>query len=84
MGTNYVLPGNIPMEEFLRAFPFYFAWDEHDTIIATGPSLTKICPLARVGARVQDIFRSQRPAGSFSFALAQKYYKRLFILEDRR
>jgi len=84
MASNYVSPGEIPIEEFLRAYPFYFAWDARDVILAAGPSLAKVCPLAQAGARVQDVFACQRPTGDFSFALAQKHPNRLFILEDLR
>lgn len=82
METNFVSRVDIPTEEFLRVYPFHFAWDERDVIIAAGPSLAKVAPLARTGARLQDVFRSKRPAGELSYAFAQKNSNRLIIVED--
>jgi PAS domain S-box-containing protein len=74
---------SLPTREILRAFPFYFAWDENDVILEVGPSLPKICPQAVVGARLQDVVTSMRPEGEFSHALAAEHHERLFLLEDR-
>ncbi|MBL9185378.1 MAG: response regulator [Verrucomicrobiaceae bacterium] len=73
---------SLPTREFLRAFPFYFVWDEHGVILETGPSLPKFCPQACVGARLQDVFVSKRPEGEFNHAMAAMNTDRLFLLED--
>lgn len=74
---------SLPTREFLRAFPFYFVWDDQDVILEVGPSLPKLCPQAVPGARLQDVFVSKRPEGEFSHALASAHDDRLFLLEDR-
>lgn len=74
---------SLPTREFLRAFPFYFVWDDQDVILEVGPSLLKLCPQAVPGARLQDVFISKRPEGDFSHALALAHNDRLFLLEDR-
>jgi PAS domain S-box-containing protein len=78
------LISSLPTQEFLRAFPFYFVWDDQDVILEVGPSLPKLCPHAIPGARLQDVFISKRPEGEFSHALASAHTDRLFLLEDRR
>jgi len=80
---NSSVISSLPTREFLRAFPFYFVWDEQDVILEVGPSLPKLCPLAIPGARLQDVFISKRPEGEFSHALASAHNDRLFLLEDR-
>ncbi len=74
----------IPSREFLRAFPFYFAWDEKDCIVEAGPSLIKVCPLAKPGARLQDLFLAIRPAGEFCDALARSMPDNLLLLRSRQ
>ncbi|WP_395752562.1 PAS domain S-box protein [Prosthecobacter sp.] len=74
------LTGRIPSEEFLRAFPFYFVWDEHDRLVETGPSLAKACPKAVPGARMQEVFTAVRPAGEFTDALARSLSDHLLLL----
>jgi len=81
-GTSII--GRIPNEEFLRAFPFYFAWDENDRIVEAGPSLLKVCPLAAPGARLQDLFLTLRPAGEFSDEVARALPDRLLLLKCRQ
>ncbi len=81
-GTSII--GSIPNREFLRAFPFYFAWDENDCIIEAGPSLMKVCPLAAPGARLQDLFMAIRPAGEFSDAMARSMPDNLLLLRSRQ
>jgi PAS domain S-box-containing protein len=76
--------GRIPNEEFLRAFPFYFAWDENDRIVEAGPSLVKVCQQAVPGARLQDVFMAMRPAGDFSDALARSRQDHLLLLMCRQ
>lgn len=73
---------SLPTREFLRAFPFYFVWDEQDVILEVGPSLLKFCPQAVPGARLQEVFVSKR-SGEFSHAIASANRDRLFLLEDR-
>jgi PAS domain S-box-containing protein len=73
---------SLPTREFLRAFPFYFVWDENGVILETGPSLPKFCPQAGIGARLQDVFASKRPEGEFSHAMAAAHTDRLFLLEE--
>lgn len=76
--------GHVSMRDFVRVFPFYFAWDENDIITECGTSLAKICPRAKPGARLQDVFRAQSPEGDFSNAHARANVERLFLLEDLR
>ena len=82
-GSTSVI-SSLPTREILRAFPFYFAWDAHDVILEVGPSLPKVCPMAVVGARLQDVFTLVRPEGAFSHALAAEHQDRLLLLKDRR
>ncbi|MFZ2277296.1 MAG: PAS domain S-box protein [Prosthecobacter sp.] len=81
-GTSII--GSIPSKEFLRAFPFYFAWDENDRLLEAGPSLVKVCPKAAPGARLQDLFLAIRPAGEFSDALARSMPDNLLLLRSRQ
>ncbi|MBE2286284.1 MAG: response regulator [Prosthecobacter sp.] len=74
---------SLPTREFLRAFPFYFVWDDNDVILETGPSLLKFCPHAVVGARLPDLFVSRKPEGVFTHAMAAGHTDRLFLLEDQ-
>ena len=74
----------IPNEEFLRAFPFYFAWDQNDRILEAGPSLMKMCPLVAPGVRLQDLFMAIRPAGEFSDSLARSMPDNLLLLRSRQ
>jgi PAS domain S-box-containing protein len=74
--------GHVSMRDFVRVFPFYFAWDANDIITESGASLLKICPRAAPGARLQDVFQSQSPEGDFCDALARANPDRLFLLED--
>ncbi len=76
--------GHVSMRDFVRVFPFYFAWDENDVITESGSSLLKICPRAKPGARLQDVFRAQSPEGDFCDAHARANLDRLFLLEDLR
>jgi PAS domain S-box-containing protein len=78
------ITGRIPNEEFLRAFPFYFAWDEKDCLVEAGPSLVKVCPQAAPGVRVQELFTSVRPAGEFSGAVARSIPDHLLLLTCRQ
>ena len=77
------ISGSIPSKEFLRAFPFYFAWDENDRILESGPSLLKVCPQAVPGGRLQDLFMTVRPEGEFGDALARSMPDQLFLLKSR-
>ena len=79
--ANY---GHLCMRDFVRVFPFYFAWDANDIITESGGSLLKICPRATPGARLQDVFHSQSPEGEFCDAHARANPDRLFLLEDLR
>ncbi len=72
------------MRDFVRVFPFYFAWDAMDIITESGASLLKICPQATPGARLQDVFRTQSPGGEFGDAFARAHPDRLLLLEDLR
>ncbi|MBK8092283.1 MAG: PAS domain S-box protein [Verrucomicrobiaceae bacterium] len=74
---------SLPTREFLRAFPFYFVWDDQDVILEVGPSLPKFCPQALPGARLNEVFSLKRPVGEFCHALASAHNNRLFLLEDR-
>ena len=76
--------GYVSMQEFVRVFPFFFAWDAKDIITESGSSLLKICPRATPGARLQEVFRAQSPEGEFCDAHARANSDRLFLLEDRR
>lgn len=77
------LGGNLPVEEFLRAFPFYLAWTGDGVLAEVGPSLRKICPMARPGERLDDVFRLVRPRGRLSPAFFAENADQLFIVEDR-
>ena len=76
--------GHVSTRDFVRVFPFYFAWDAHDIITESGTSLRKICPRAIPGARLQDVFHAQSPEGDFCDAHARANPDRLFLLEDLR
>ena len=76
--------GHVSMRDFVRVFPFYFAWDANDIITESGASLLKICPRATQGARLQDVFHAQSPEGEFCDAHARANPDRLFLLQDLR
>jgi PAS domain S-box-containing protein len=73
----------IPADAFLRAFPFYFAWNATGVIVETGPSLAKVCPDVTPGRRLTDAFRLIRPRGELSAALFREKSEQLFIVEDK-
>ncbi len=81
-GTS--IASRFPSEDFLRAFPFYFVWDEHDCLVETGPSLAKVCPQAAPGVPVHDLFMAMRPAGEFGDALASTAPDQLLLLMCRQ
>jgi PAS domain S-box-containing protein len=78
-----VLAGNLPVRAFLRAFPFYLAWNGDGVIVEAGPSLRKIYPHAEPGARIEDVFRLVRPRGELAPAFFHANADQLFILEGR-
>ncbi len=80
---NSALAGNVPLREFLRAFPFYLAWDAKDRIIEVGPSLRKVCPSVEPGKSLNDSLRLIRPHGQLSASFFRDHEDQLFILEDR-
>lgn len=65
--------------QFAAAFPFHFAIDRNDRIVQTGPSLPKLCPDARPGAQLDELFNAIRPAGRFSRDLAGAHPGTLFL-----
>jgi PAS domain S-box-containing protein len=75
------LSGGIPVEEFLRAFPFFLAWNDQNIITEAGPSLRKMCPEIQPGMRLQDAFVLKRPTGYLTFAFAGVNKNELFLLE---
>jgi PAS domain S-box-containing protein len=81
MATDPSLSGSIPVEEFLRAFPFFLAWDDQYFITEIGPSLQKMCPEIRLGMSLQDAFVLKRPTGDLSSALAGANKSELFLFE---
>jgi PAS domain S-box-containing protein len=83
MAVDSSLSGSIPTEEFLRAFPFFFAWDDQNLIMEVGPSLRKMCPEIQLGMRLQDAFVLKRPTGELSFAFADANKSELFLIENR-
>ncbi|WP_395745859.1 ATP-binding protein [Prosthecobacter sp.] len=83
-GSSTLDYGHVSLRDFVRVFPFYFAWDANDIITEAGASLLKICPRAKPGARLQDVFRAQSPEGEFCDAHARANPDRLFLLEDLR
>lgn len=83
MTANTVLSGKIPVDAFMHAFPFFFAWDDSNVIVELGPSLQKLCGHVYPGARVQDVFALKRPAGELTFSFAEKNAGELFLIVDR-
>lgn len=78
-----VLEGQVPLSVFLKSYPFYFVWDDRNTLLELGPSLRKICPQIRVGDRVQDAFICKQPKTEFSLSTARHFANQLIIFEDR-
>lgn len=78
------LVGELPGGEFLRAFPFYIAWNGEGVLVEVGPSLRKICPAAQPGARLDAVFRLVRPRGAFSPEFFADHADQLFVIEDRQ
>ena len=74
--------GHVNMRDFVRVFPFYFAWDENNIITESGASLLKICPRAKPGAQMRDVFRARNPVGEFCDTHVRANPERLFLLED--
>jgi PAS domain S-box-containing protein len=79
-----ILTGHVPIKDFLRAFPFYFAWDDDGLIVSVGPSLMKLCSQSLIGMRLDGMFDSQRPAGDFSVTFARENPDQLFILKHKQ
>ncbi len=83
MTSSCGLSGRHDVMEFLRAFPFFFAWNESGVIVDIGPSLPKYCPRAKIGVSAAEVFVARRPLGEISMEMAKKNSNALFILEDR-
>lgn len=81
--TDATALGEAPAAAFLRAFPFYFAWDADGVIVETGPSLGKVCPEVSPGRKLTDAFRLIRPRGELSPAFFSEKANQLFIVEDK-
>ncbi|MEK8123107.1 MULTISPECIES: PAS domain-containing protein [unclassified Methylocystis] len=77
------LAGNIPVREFLRAFPFYLAWNAQNRIVEVGPSLRKVCPCVEPAQNLTDALRLVRPHGELSASFFNDHRDQLFVLEDR-
>lgn len=68
--------------EFAAAFPFHFAIDRAHRIVQAGPSLLRVCPEARPGAAVAEIFSAVRPEGVFGHALVAANPGTLFLFSN--
>ncbi len=73
----------LPVEEFLRAFPFCFAWDGDSRIVSFGKSLPKVCPGIGKGQVLSEVFVIERPAGELTHEFAREKKDRLFLLKHR-
>ena len=78
------LIGRLPVKEFLRAFPFYLAWNGEGLLAEVGPSLRKLCPEAAPGSKIDSVFRLVRPRGDLSLDFFRDNSDQLFIIEDRQ
>ena len=73
----------LPVEEFLRAFPFFFAWDRDSKIVSFGRSLPKVCVGIERGELLSDAFVAERPAGELTHDSALSNKDSLFLLKHR-
>lgn len=81
--TTPALAGKLPIREFLRAFPFYLAWDVKGVIVEVGPSLPKVCPEIAAGKSLNEVLRLVRPQGALSATFFAEHPDQLFIVADR-
>jgi PAS domain S-box-containing protein len=81
-GADATVVAHIPTDAFLRAFPFYLAWNDAGVIVETGPSLAKVCPEVTKGRRLTEALRLIRPRGELSPAFFRDNPDQLFIVED--
>ena len=68
--------------EMLRIFPFFFAWNDSRIIVATGPSLSKLSPNARVGASVDDVFEALAQTSKSPFIFENRSTHRFIVVRD--
>jgi len=80
-GTFHI---GLPAEQFATAFPFHFAVDAELTIVQVGRSIGRVCPDVHVGARLDDVFRVERPPVPVTFSALVKNSGLLWLLVHKR
>lgn len=71
------------LQEVLRAFPFFIAWNEDGVIVATGPSLLRFAPAAQRGEKVAAVFLDQRQIDETLFFLNGRQPHEPLVITDR-
>lgn len=84
---NLLNCGGLDYPSLVDAFPFFMAWDADFVLVDFGPSLRKICPDVRTGAKFSDFFRLERPMAKMDQDLLKANRSTLFlfrhIISDR-
>lgn len=82
--TNAGTEIGLDAAQFAAAFPFHFVIDRAHLIVQAGPSLLRVCPDARPGVAVTDIFSAIRPEGVLGHDLVAAHPGTLFLFSDTR
>jgi PAS domain S-box-containing protein len=73
----------LSLDEFLRAFPFFFAWSEDGRIVRMGPSLDKVCAGIREGDKLDEVFAVERPQCRLDHGSLLHHREKLFLLRHQ-
>ncbi|MCC6927694.1 MAG: response regulator [Gemmatimonadaceae bacterium] len=74
----------LPADQFATAFPFHVALDVELTIVQVGHSIGRVCPDVQPGARLEDVFRIERPPVPVTFSALVRNSGLLWILVHTR
>ncbi|MFM8411154.1 MAG: PAS domain S-box protein, partial [Alphaproteobacteria bacterium] len=73
-------PIGLPIGDVDRVFPFHVAFDRDLRLAGVGSTLARICPSAKVGLALGDVFVVRRPEGITDFAGFLRNQRNLFLL----
>ncbi|MFM7143163.1 MAG: PAS domain S-box protein [Alphaproteobacteria bacterium] len=73
-------PTGLALGDVDRVFPFHLAFDRDLRLVGVGSTLARICPSAKVGLALGDVFVVRRPEGITDFAGFLRNQRNLFLL----
>src|SRR5262249_7869217 len=74
-------PVEISAAQLDAAFPFHLAFDGALTVVSTGRSLSRVCPAATKGAKLDACFRLRSPTIELTSSAIRASEHALFVLE---